>query len=83
MDQFFSASQLLDVSAQTIVNGGTLYNRAPGDAIGINVISPFFAPAASCTFTTSATPDSNTIFVVSDAQSGAGSPVVVHRVIAP
>ena len=83
MDQFFTNSRLLKVSAQTVVSGSTLYNRAPGDAIGVNVISPFLAPRDSCTFATSLTPDMNNIFVVSNARMGLGAPVVVHRVIAP
>ena len=83
MAQFFSASQLLEVSAQTMVSNATLYNRAPADALGINVISPFNAPLDSCTFTTNVTADADNIFVVSDAKSGPGAPVVVHRVIEP
>jgi hypothetical protein len=84
MDQFLSSSGMLDVSAQTVVSAGTLYNRAPADAMGINVISPFFAPMNSCTFTTSLIQDADDIFVVEDAKSpAAGSPVVVHRVIEP
>ena len=84
MDQFFSQSGLLAVSAQTSVTGSMLYNRAPADALGVNVISPFLAPVDSCTFTTSVVPDANTIFVVRDvAGPAAGNPVVVHRVIEP
>ena len=84
MDQFFSASSLLDVSAQTSVTGAMLYNRAPADAMGTNVISPFLAPVDSCTFTTSVVPDADTIFVVRDEPGpAAGKPVVVHRVIEP
>ncbi|HEY1534851.1 MAG TPA: hypothetical protein VGF76_12560 [Polyangiaceae bacterium] len=84
MDQFLTNSELLDVSQQTVVSAGTLYNRAPADAMGINVISPFLAPMNSCTFTTSLAPDSDDIFVVEDTKSPAvGSPVVVHRVIEP
>jgi hypothetical protein len=83
MDQFFSAAQLLEVSGQTVVSSAMLYNRAPADAMGINVISPFNAPLDSCTFTTSVAPDADNIFVVSDVKSGLGAPVVVHRVIEP
>ena len=52
MDQFFSASGLLDVSAQTPVpTGSTLYKSALGQMrLGHNLISPFAAPADSCTF---------------------------------
>ena len=78
------AAELLDVTGQTVVSNAYLYNRAPADALGINVISPFLAPMNSCTFTTSLTPDADDIFVISDTASPAvGSPVVVHRVIEP
>jgi hypothetical protein len=84
MDQLFTSAELLDVSAETSAANVTLYNRAPADALGINVISPFLAPKNSCTFTTSTVPDSDDIFVIRDAASpAAGSPVVVHRVIEP
>lgn len=83
MDQFLSASQLLDVSAQTVVTGSKLYNRGGGDAIGKNVISPFLAPLSSCTFDTTVTPDGVLMsFVLTDTQSGLpGAPAVVHHVI--
>ncbi len=84
MGAFLSSSELLPVTAQTALGGIKLYNRAPADALGINVISPFLAPSDSCTFTTSQAPDAADIFVVSDAAGpAAGSPVVVHRVIEP
>jgi hypothetical protein len=84
MGQLFSNAELLDVSAETSASNQTLYNRAPADALGINVISPFLAAKESCTFTTSTTPDADTIFVIQDAASPAvGAPVVVHRVIEP
>jgi hypothetical protein len=82
MDQFFSNSQLLDVSAQTDVTGAFLYNRASFDSVGNNVISPFSAPAKSCTFTTTAMPGLSTVFVVRSAADDLSPPVVVHRVIA-
>ena len=83
MDQFFSASGLLDVSAQTPVpTGSTLYKSALGSVLGANLISPFAAPADSCSFTTSVVPNASTYFVVKDAPMGGGAPVVVHRVIA-
>ncbi|MEO6600010.1 MAG: hypothetical protein ABIQ16_09080 [Polyangiaceae bacterium] len=84
MDQFLSSSQLLDVSAQTIVTGSKLYNRGGVDSVGKNVISPFLAPSSSCTFTTTAVPDIATSFVLTDTQSGSfGAPAVVHRVFEP
>jgi len=79
MDQFFTNAGLLEVSAQTPVTSSFLYNRASGDSVGNNVISPFSAPADSCTFTTSATPGPRTVFVVTDALTDPSAPVVVHR----
>jgi hypothetical protein len=83
MDEFLSNAELLDVSAQTVVSGSTIYNRAPGDSMGSNVISPFLAPVDTCSFTTTTTPDASTIFVVRDTATGLGEPIVVHRVIEP
>lgn len=84
MDQFLSSAELLDVTAQNVVSNTTLYNRAPADALGINVISPFLAPVDSCTFSTSQVADALDVFVVTDAAAPAtGSPVVIHRVIEP
>jgi hypothetical protein len=81
MDQFFSNAKLLDVSAQTVVTGSFLYNRASSDSVGNNVISPFSAPAESCTFTTTATTGPSTVFVVRSAADDIAPPVVVHRAI--
>jgi hypothetical protein len=63
------------------VTGAFLYNRASFDSVGNNVISPFSAPTDSCTFTTTATPNQSTIFVVREAADDVSAPVVVHRVI--
>jgi hypothetical protein len=82
MDQFLTASGLLAVSAQNPVpTGSTLYKSALGDALGANLISPFAAPADSCSFTTNVMTDASTTFVVRNAPMGGGEPVVVHRVI--
>jgi len=81
MDQFFTSSQLLEVSAQTVVTGSVLYNRASLDSVGNNVISPFSAPIDSCTFATTATPDASTVFVVRNAANNTADPVVVHRAV--
>jgi Stigma-specific protein, Stig1 len=84
MDQFLSSSQLLDVSAQTVLTASKLYNRRPNDSVGNGVISPFLAPSSSCTFTTTVADDVTTAFVLTDTQSGVlGSPAVVHRSISP
>ncbi|HYQ02147.1 MAG TPA: hypothetical protein VER96_25910 [Polyangiaceae bacterium] len=81
MDQFFTNSKLLDVSAQPSVTGAFLYNRASFDSVGNNVISPFSAPTDSCTLTTTTMPSQKTIFVVREAADDVSAPVVVHRVI--
>lgn len=84
MDQLFTQSSLLEVSSLTSATATTFYNRAPADALGVNVISPFLSPQSSCTLATPTAPDNDTIFVIRDAASPAvGSPVVVHRVIEP
>jgi hypothetical protein len=49
------------------------------------VISPFQTLDASCTFATSETPSTDTVFVVTDSPpgSGIGAPIVVHKVVTP
>lgn len=66
-------------------NNGRYYLQAPGDAVGINVVSPFQSVASSCVFETNDTPDGELVFVVSDTdkESGVGRPSVVHRIGAP
>ncbi len=81
MDQFLSSSQLLDVSAQAVVTGQKLYNWAGGNVVGSGVLSPFLAPASSCTFTTTVTTAGYDTLVIGDSQAVTGAPVVVHRLI--
>jgi hypothetical protein len=73
---------LLTVSAQPVITGSVVYNTAPADAVGLNVLSPFVALNRSCTFTTSAAPGPSTVFVVTNGGPDAGSPspVVIHRI---
>jgi hypothetical protein len=60
------------------------FNRAPGDALGIGVVSPLSPVPYSCTFDTQAPASSDTVFVITDAASPAvGNPVVIHRTVAP
>lgn len=85
MPDFLTDSNLLPVSAETDATASQLYNRAPTDAVGLNVLTPFAAMKTTCTFTTSATPDATTTFVVTAQPPGGplGSPVVVHRTALP
>jgi hypothetical protein len=85
MDLLLTNAGLLDVEGELDATGATLYNHAPADAIGVNVLSPFLAVRDTCTFSMSTPPDSQTVFVIGNAPFGEASarPVVVHRVRAP
>jgi hypothetical protein len=84
MSDFLTSSQLLAVSAQALANTTTLYNRAPADAVGINVISPLVGQRNTCSFSTSVSESGDTVFVIEDAAAPTlGNPSVVHRVIVP
>jgi hypothetical protein len=86
MPAFLDSAGLLSATGQTHVVGSQIHNRAPADAVGLNVLTPFLALQSTCTFTTTSPPDSTTVYVVTDmpASSGnLGAPVVVHRVILP
>src|SRR5690606_27285262 len=84
MDQFLTQSGLLPLTSMTEVTGQLLHNRAPGDAVGLNVLTPFVAPRMSCTFQTSVTPSSLDVFVVRDQPAPAvGEASVIHRIRQP
>ncbi len=86
MDDLVTNAGLITATGQTSVTGDQVYNRAPADAVGLNVITPFLATAETCAFTMPPPSDSTTAFVITDTASSAGSlgsPVVVHRVLAP
>lgn len=84
MAEFIRAAGLMEVDGQTAIalddTTTRFFNRAPGDALGINVLSPLSPVPYSCTFDTSTAPSSDTVFVLTDA---ADAPVVVHRIVAP
>jgi hypothetical protein len=88
MHQLINAGNLLDpsgkisLSGQTDVTKGQVWNNAPFDVVGVNVLSPFLGTSHTCTFDTNAKPGVDTIFVLSDDEAG-GTPVAIHRVIAP
>jgi hypothetical protein len=85
MSAFFTAANLLAVDGQTDVTGTDLYNRSPGNVVGVAVFSPFRALQDTCVFETTATENASTFFVVTDTDPasglGIGKPVVVHRII--
>jgi hypothetical protein len=88
MHQLINAGNLLDPSQKTSLSGqtdatlGQVWNNAPFDVLGVNVLSPFLGTSHTCTFDTNAKPGSDTIFVLSDDEAG-GTPIAIHRVIAP
>jgi hypothetical protein len=88
MHELINAGNLLDPTGNTSVSGHTdaigeqAWNNAPFDILGANVLSPFLGTSHACTFDTDAKPSSDTIFVVTDDEAG-GTPIAIHRVIAP
>lgn len=88
MHQLINAGNLFDPSGQTTIDGQTdmtldqVWNNAPFDVLGLNVLSPFLGTSHTCTFDTTAKAGGDTIFVLSDDEKG-GAPVAIHRVIAP
>ncbi|HVU00937.1 MAG TPA: hypothetical protein VHE30_04265 [Polyangiaceae bacterium] len=85
MPAFLDAAGLLDARAQPGVTGNLLYNRALGDAVGLNVLSQFRAVRETCTFTLNSVDPAATFVITNQpASSGEiGNPVVVHTVVAP
>jgi hypothetical protein len=87
MAEFIDAADLLALNGHNAIalDDATtrFFNRAPGDALGLGVVSPLSPVPYSCTFDTTVTPSNDTVFVVSDAAAPAvGNPVVVHRTVA-
>jgi len=82
MHELITAGNLLSVTGQTEITGDQVWNQAPFDVLGANVLSPFLGTSHTCTFDTTATSDNETIFVLTDDEAG-GAPIAVHRVIAP
>ena len=84
MGEFMTSAELLPVTSENQIDS-QVFNLAPGDAIGIGVLSPYQTQQRTCTFNTSARPSADTAFVVGTrAEDGtAGDPVIVHRIVAP
>jgi hypothetical protein len=82
MGALLTSAGLLPVSAQPLLTGSILYNRAPADAVGVNVLSPFLAQKRTCGWQIDEEPGAGTSYVITDAapNAGAGMPVVVHRI---
>lgn len=88
MNELINAGKLLDPSGKTSISGQTdisnqqVWDSAPFDVLGANVLSPFLGTSHTCRFETDAKAQSDTIFVLTDQEMG-GAPVAIHRVIAP
>ena len=85
MNELINAGNLLGsgtVMGQTDVTNEQVWNNAPFDIVGSNVLSPFLATSHTCTFDTTTNASADTIFVLTDDEAG-GAPIAIHRVIAP
>jgi len=80
MPAFSSGTGLLSVTAHAPLATGTqVLDVAPGDAVGVGVVSPYGAGKNSVTITTEPA-GGNVVYVIEDpSDSGPGLPVVVHK----
>lgn len=88
MSKFISAAGLLEIDGHRPIaiddTTTRFYNRAPGDVLGVNVISPLSSIPYSCTFETSVAPSADTVFVITDAdRPDVGAPAVLHKIFSP
>jgi hypothetical protein len=80
MPAFSTATKLLIVTAQApILTGTPLDDVAPGDVVGVGVVSPYGAGKNSVSITTEANGGNVTYVVELPRDAGAGLPVVVHK----
>jgi hypothetical protein len=81
MPQLSTATTLLSVTAHSPIAIGTpLDDVAPGDVVGVGVISPYGAGRNSVWITSEASGGNVTYVVVLPSDAGAPPPVVVHKV---
>ena len=85
MHELINAGNLLSgpIDGQTEITGDQVFNQAPFDVVGGNVLSPFLGTSHTCTFDTAVASDTEVIHVLSDDAAPGGAPVAIHRVIAP
>ena len=76
MADLLTNAGMLQTTGFTEVTNEALTNSAPGDAIGINVPSPFLAKKTTASLSTPETESSSLTFVVT---ADSGDPVVIHR----
>lgn len=81
MHRFATSAGLLQVTSHAgLADGSSLTVEAPGDVVGVGVLSPYGAGSHSATFKVGGPPDSAGVVVVRET-SGAKDAVVVHRVV--
>lgn len=85
MHELIEELGLFSASGTSAMDDQRYYVQAPGDAVGINVVSPFLGVESSCVYSTSDAPAGDFVFVVTDSEpdDGLGSPGVVHRIVVP
>src|SRR5690606_6759699 len=85
MPEFASSAGLAAIDSESDYTNLLAHNQASGDVVGFGVVTPFRTLANSCTFTTSETPASDIVFVVTDTDpaDGVGEPLVLHKIVTP
>ena len=78
MAELLTNAGLFATSGFASITGSPLYNQAPGDVIGLDVLSPFLAKATTSILQTSELPGTALVYVVTSAS---GEPVVVHKLV--
>lgn len=83
MDELISALGISNVTDMIDNTGDRFHVRAAGDALAINVVSPFLGIQKSCVFDTTDVPAGDRVFVIGDTDPGVGTglPGVVHRIV--
>ena len=83
MHEFISAISLVNATGTSDHTGQDYSVEAPGDAVGINIVSPFRGVQTSCTFGIAGGPPDLTRVMVTADKDDASRPGVVHRIIVP
>ncbi len=82
MHELISAIELLNATGIIAHDAKDYAVLSPGDAVGINVLSPFRAVEKSCTYSTADVPNGSLVFVITD-KNDANLPGVVHQIVVP
>ncbi len=82
MGDFIENAGIFNVDGISNHDGERLYVKSPGDAVGINVISPFLATSTSCLFDTKDESTGDLVHVVTGPEPQE-EPAVVHRIVLP